>query len=457
VTMLDPEEFVPKRTPRRRPSQAPGVESQGNRPPEAALVGLGGAAGNSAVGQVLGGGGFSAASLASKTPIPWTRETQRVTRPQEGASGGVYFMQSGNGTLVAKPEGMGEGVELSGPAERRQEANSLKARTGFATTFLSRVMKIATPQFRVVDKHDNRSEFDDLKIAIRSKLQLKEGQTKPNMGFGDVEHFSIQTMAGGGTLTTLGSKAGKKMMEEEDTGALLPFVKEMSDDTFLLRLGRLVVADAFMENADRLSAAKANIGNIMSSGKGGLEAIDQMAMIRFGIRAKVMLEVDMTAITNLFTSRDAIFGSYILGLRSAIAKGGADKSMLDFWLDPAEQARMKKVLETGITLGIQDLVKALNNSGLREELEAQAKMYPSAQMNWHGFLVRERYFKMLAQGSTPQDALSTAWNLAQTLASTEGAPVPQAQAGGQEQEQPAPTRRSGIGGLADRLLRRIRP
>ncbi|HEX5265503.1 MAG TPA: hypothetical protein VFW24_01910, partial [Acidimicrobiales bacterium] len=129
----------------------------------------------------------------------------------------------------------------------------------------------------------------------------------------------------------------------------------------------------------------------------------------------------------------------------------------DFWLGPPEQAKMRKVLETGINLGIQDLVKALNTSGIRQELEAQAKMYPSAQMQWHGFLVRERYFKMLAQGSTPQDALNMAWNLAQTLSSTEGAPVAQPQAGGQEQEQPAPTRRSGIGGFADRLLRRIRP
>lgn len=450
MTMLEPDEFSSESLPTRRPRRSPGQGS---------ASGLG-SAGNAALGQALAnqsGGGYSAASLGQKTPIPWTRETQRVTRPQEGASGGVYFMQSGAGTLVAKPEAMGEGIEGVDHAGRRKEANSLKARTGFATSFLSRAMKIATPQFRVVDKEDNRTEFDDLKIAIRSKLALKEGQQKPNTGFSDVEHFSIQTLATGGTLTSIGGKAGKKMMEEEDTGALLPFVKEMSDDAFLLRLGRLVVADAFMENADRLNSAKANIGNIMSSGKGALTAIDQMAMIRFSVTSKGMLDVDMFGITNLFTEREAIFKSYMEGLRSAISKGGAERSMIDFWLGPAEQARMKKVLGMGIDLGVQDLVKALNNSGVRQELEAAAKQYPSAQVSWHGFLVRERYFKMLAQGRTPKEALAVAWDLAQTLQGTEGAPpkpVPPS-SGGQE-ESPAPKARSGLGGFADRLMRRIR-
>lgn len=140
-----------------------------------------------------------------------------------------------------------------------------------------------------------------------------------------------------------------------------------------------------------------------------------MAMIRFSVTSKGMLDVDMFGITNLFTQRESIFKSYMEGLRSAISGGGADRSMVDFWLGPEEQARMSKVLGMGIDLGVQDLVKALNNSGVRQELEAAAKQYPSAQVSWHGFLVRERYFKMLAQGRTPQDALAMAWDLAQTL------------------------------------------
>jgi hypothetical protein len=353
---------------------------------------------------------FSAGSLATGQPIPWLAETTSVTRPDEGVSGGVYFMHSDAGTLVAKPEdtfGVGPYATELTEKESKREAGNAKARAGFAETFLTKVMKFKTPGMRFVDKDADRDEFNGLKIAIRSKLVLKKGQARPDYAFPGVRHFSVMLQAAGSSLSTVATKAGKQSMQEQDTLPIKVLLDRLTNEATLMNIARLAVADAFVGNSDRISASKSNIGNLMLTDSGKVTAIDHAATMKMPA-GRSMLDSMLSQVTDVFTRRELIFASLIEGIEGRLEDAGVNEHGLSYWLTPEVLKHMKAVFDVGIGLGITDIQEALAKPGVREELKAQAERFPSAMVNWNSFLVTERYFSLLADGTDPKAALGEA-------------------------------------------------
>ena len=379
---------------------------------------------------------YSKASLASDQPIKWAQETTEVKRPDEGVSGGVYFMFSREGDLVAKPESAGAAGkhpwakpttddEQKDEKAAARENTDKKARSGFAQLFLKKAMKIKTPDMRVVGRDgpgQEMEEFDSLKIAIRSKLKLKEGQAKPDTAFSNVRHFVIMSRAGGRSVSGTAKDAGEATMKARDGFELDPFIEQISNPVFMQNIGRLVTADAFIGNFDRLSRMKANLGNIMTKVNGKVAAIDQEANMKMRVgkapkNTRALLEMDLSDITDLFSDdgRAAVFGSFIEGVTSYATSTGLWKDTLDLWLNDSVRARMRTEFDAGIRTGVADLTEAFQNSGLRKELQAQAQKHKSNYVQWDAYQVKERYFTLLARGVPAEQALTESAALATRL------------------------------------------
>lgn len=236
-----------------------------------------GAAANSSAGVVHR---FPATALAG--PIGWKGHAPTVKRPGEGASGGVYILESkdddGIKRVVVKPVfGVrGDGI--------KEDAEQLV----FGDRALRELMGIKTPMSRPVQR--GTPEFGELMELCLPKAPSEPTKTgDPTTDRQLAESFihlsqakSFVVMSEVPEAKSLGSMVRKAGTDRQSARALYDMV---FSHEFLAQLGRMTAADMLIGQSDRLGGGKqrkVNLGNIMVSAANGersLFAIDTTAVL----------------------------------------------------------------------------------------------------------------------------------------------------------------------------------
>ena len=194
-------------------------------PAERALLALQRTSGNRAVS------GLVQRLAYTDSPSAWGPVT--ITRSPEGEAG-VYFIASGGDQIVLKP------VEAAAPAE-------------YASTFMQQGMGLGAPLSKVYAK-DSAEGRQITALLTGTRVQGSRSATELADQIGKAEHYHVMSKVGGKSIKTL-----------DDTEA----TQFIQDDGALEAVGRIMVADAFLGNTDRLLWS-INLGNFFYAAAGAM-------------------------------------------------------------------------------------------------------------------------------------------------------------------------------------------
>ena len=220
---------------------------------------------------------FPATALAG--PIGWKEYQPTVRRPGEGASGGIYILESekdGEPTrVVVKPifGVRGDGI--------KEEAEQLV----FADEALRSLLGVKTPVSRAVQR--GATEFDELMELCLAKAPAGP---RPGAGQSEIDAFVHLSKAKSFVVMSEVPKAKSLSSLINDAGTDRRKSRELYDlvfsHQFLSQLGRISVGDLLLGHNDRIvggeGGRKINLGNMMVSmaqGEKSVYAIDTTAIL----------------------------------------------------------------------------------------------------------------------------------------------------------------------------------
>lgn len=157
-------------------------------------------------------------------PTTWPA-TIRIKRSEEGLEG-VYFVRDGTDQIVLKP------LVETGTVE-------------YASLFMELGMRLDAPQSRTYSKHSPQGQ----EIARLFATKPIENEKKPGEAKAQIDNANYWLV-----MNTVRGKSIQKLDDAEAT-------EFINNDEALKALGRIMVADAFLGNEDRLVGMQVNLGN----------------------------------------------------------------------------------------------------------------------------------------------------------------------------------------------------
>lgn len=207
------------------------------------------------------------ASVA-EAPINWQEHPNDISRPGEGASGGIYFLQAKDPQakvrrVVVKPVFPETAMGTPDSGEQLQ----------FGDRFLSEIFGVSTPKSRVVAK--GSGEFGQLLALLDSHHTTSQNApAQPLTGAKSLVVMSEVPSAR--SVSSLAEKATKGGGAEQDLSRII------FDPSLVGELAKISVGDMLVGNADRIALGAMNVGNVMVSMQQGshrVYAIDTSALL----------------------------------------------------------------------------------------------------------------------------------------------------------------------------------
>lgn len=324
---------------------------------------------------------YPATALQTGTGIDWNAMTASVFHPAEGVSGGVYFFR---GTppiaeLVVKPEYVA--LQGEGPEEERREKAQAIASSQMADQFL-RAMGLNVPDSRIVNAAE--PEARDILETAKNRGQAIPQTNETQLG-APLAHLKIMGKA---NATSFGSAAEKA----DDPGKVATLIANLNNRDLMMKVGKLIVADAFMQNYDRIDVRKANVGNLMFSGT-RLTAIDSNSM--FMQVAERPTSSDLDQLDDLITKEDVIITSLFDGLKDKIPNQAGKDQFADYLITRGGLS-WRGYIRDGLRQGIIDLRGLLEDKFRRHQLKDIMQGYQRSgahKMSWERFKLRQRYME----------------------------------------------------------------
>ncbi len=207
------------------------------------------------------------ASVA-EAPIDWHKHPSDISRPGEGASGGIYFLQAKDPQakvrrVVVKPVFPETAMLTPDSGEQLQ----------FGDRFLSEILGASTPKSRVVAK--GSGEFGQLLTLLESHHAT--GRTEPGQPLTGAKSLLVMSeVPNARSVSSLAEKATRGGRAEDDLSHII------FDPSLVGELARISVGDMLLGNADRIALGAMNVGNVMVSLQQGgprVHAIDTSALL----------------------------------------------------------------------------------------------------------------------------------------------------------------------------------
>jgi hypothetical protein len=146
----------------------------------------------------------------------------------------------------------------------------------FADQLISQALGIATPNSRVLSGAEAKTAKKAIKARkadLTTKEQRKELDKHVRAPYVQIQEFAVATP-----------------FDELDSTQRLAV---LNDATAVRTVGKLAVADTFMDNWDRVTRTQCNLGNLMLRGDGTVIAIDNEASFDPALHEKVAKEIDV--------------------------------------------------------------------------------------------------------------------------------------------------------------------
>jgi hypothetical protein len=336
---------------------------------------------------------YAAQAYKTGVKVDWLKETSLVTKSNEGASGGVYFFNSPFQPvtrLVVKPEYL-SGDNVAGNKQEGQGRSALPEGQ-FADAAPAKAASLQAPSSRLVDPQGAEG------TAIRLTAGAKGPGIAPHLdaGIEGVKSLAfLKVMAAAG-----GQSVGSAAAQAESAWDVNLIVTQLDDDAVLRKIGRLIAADAFMGNPDRINTARATAaGNLMFGGR-AITAIDSEALFNKLASTNIAnLDRALALLSDLFTKKDQFVDRFMEGILSNLPPE-SDAYREFKRIKTTDQLRWKPRLGRFIDEGIQALISTLTSgtkSMLKRELEAWQKV-GSGVSDWSTFRAREKYLRLRAAG-----------------------------------------------------------
>jgi hypothetical protein len=354
---------------------------------------------------------YPADALQSGANIDWPAQTSAVKRSAEGVSGGVFFFKGKGGPireLVVKPE-------------YALEKESITPATGlFADKVLSS-MGISVPDSRLVS---DPGEENGIKATAAQK-----GAGIPNTLKKDGESHSFRFLR---VMSKAQDPSLKAMLKGTTTiEGVQSWVDLFTQEGFLKKLGRLMLADALLGNWDRLGYGSClhgfafNLGNLIVSG-GEITAIDSEALLpdvdlsKIGESDTGALNYQML-IDTLLDEADRVFNKVIALIAhclegSVTTQEGSDKNrtlgdtFTTIYAKEGPERNAGEKFKQGIRSGVDQVKAMLAQKGptmqsLKQEARKQYKLAPKGKDLWQTFKTRAKYITARAGGASEAQAL----------------------------------------------------
>lgn len=346
---------------------------------------------------------YPADALQSGASIDWPAQTSTVKRSAEGVSGGVFFFKGTGGPirdLVVKPEYAGE-------------KESITPATGlFADKVLSS-MGISVPDSRLIS--DPTEENAIKATAAQKGAGIPETIEKD----GESDSFRFLRVMSKGQGQSL-----KAMLKGTTTIEGVQSVVDLStQEGFLKKLGRLMLADALLGNWDRLgyinlTGFASNLGNLIVSG-GEITAIDSEALLpdvdlsEIGESYAGALNYQML-IDTLLDEADRVFSKVIALIAHCLEgsyEGFALKQVFTtIYAKKGPERNAGEKFKQGIRSGVDQVKAMLAQKGptmqsLKQEARKQYKLAPKGKDLWQTFKTRAKYITARAGGASEAQAL----------------------------------------------------
>ena len=348
---------------------------------------------------------YSVASLKSTKPIAWSQETVSAKKSAAGVSGGVYFLTSTGGMLVIKPE-----VGGMHPPEQ----------TKFADQFLEKGMGIAAPTSKIVPA--DSAEGQDIQQAILATLVPPADQDPAVFrqavtdDLADTTFYKVMNPFQGETISRMAAGA-------DDRAKVDALVNRLHQEKIMHGIGRLMAADAFMQNADRMSLTNMNLGNIMLAHDAAkIYTLDTEALLPElkdtmnprEIHQKLSGGFDL--IDGVFDHADAIFGGFLATITNFIPKTTTFDGPQHFTAT-FNRAQALAMVKEGIKKAVATFRAMGSTTGdLKKASQTLHMPRPkgvSDRTNWATLKINQFYTDLRAQGVDAAMAAKFAQELAQ--------------------------------------------
>jgi len=294
---------------------------------------------------------FSKKSLKNPSSINWAAETQSVKRSGEGQFGVFFFTSKDGGELVVKPET----TQYTAPAN-----------VMFANEFFSKGMGLEAPTSVVVAKQVPEGQVIAEQIVgnpPKGKLDATQ-RADPTLlpkivaNVENADYFFVMEKLSGKSLSAMIGDVNTLDELAEFVGNLKLIMKE---------IGRMIFADAFLGNEDRISHRDMNLGNVMvdTIGKPRLLTLDSNTSIK-PVKTEFERNAYVNALENIALSEEQI-EAMLDGMLDTIQK----KLSIGILAD-ADKNEIKKLGKAGATEGRRQVTGIFKNSTLKKSLKKTA-------------------------------------------------------------------------------------
>lgn len=334
----------------------------------------------------------------TQKPINWAQETESVTKSGSGVQGVFFPVDQGGTKLVIKPEFVDSARPTT--AEQSQMADKFLSKMGFQSPNSRIVDGGSTEATAIVETVSSKFVVPgDVEDAGAFREQMKQRLNQ-------VPYFKIMAFDRKPSLEELVKDATNENKMQELVQQVFARVSIMMD------LGRLVVADSFMGNDDRVEKSAANIGNVLIQ-DGTVSTIDSDASfseIRENMDGSVGMpdsfggQNAIRMLNNLFDDPGGIFDSFI---DNGIVAGKLQKMAATEVFDPTasflqafgpHRKQAKLAFLQGILMGKDQLVDLFKSQQAMTELKQEAETPYASSIGgpkktlWNTFEGRKLFF-----------------------------------------------------------------
>ena len=332
---------------------------------------------------------YPATSLQSPVGLDWPGDTKKVIRPSEGISGGVFIFESESEPikhLVVKPE----------YAEGQKRILNTKSSGEFSGKFLN-LGGIPTPDQRLVHlESDEANAIMD--TAAQKGKPIPNELVDPNAFMADegvpIAFLTVMGKAKGGSLS------GALKDAKNITGSF-ELIDRLNNQALMNRVGQMIAFDGFLNNSDRISLGKVNLGNIMFAGD-ITTAIDNFTMME--APTGPLVTGDFKTIEELFNKRQEIINVFFTEVEAGITDEVARAMFHNYLTAPylqMENQQWRGYLSAGIDQGVTMLRTMLKNKKVKKTLKTEAKSWKeqgATNVSWETIREREQYLELMASG-----------------------------------------------------------